>query len=83
MKFLCKTIVEHISLTQVAQQSVTKIIYLTFVNLVTPEAGAKQELSSGFFSTNRPQNGQIESSSNRFDEKKFFRNFLLKLQDMM
>jgi hypothetical protein len=35
--------VEHVSLTEVAQQSVTQIISLTFVNLVTPKARAEQE----------------------------------------
>jgi hypothetical protein len=33
-----------LSLTWVAQQSVTKIIAPSFVNLVTPRAGAKHEL---------------------------------------
>ncbi len=33
--------VKHLSLTWVAQQSVTKIISLTFISLVTPKAGAK------------------------------------------
>jgi hypothetical protein len=42
--------VEHLSQTKVAQQSVTKIISLIFINLVTPKVGAKHEL----FSTNRP-----------------------------
>ncbi len=36
--------VECLSLTPAAQQSVTKIISLTFVNLVTPKAWAKHEL---------------------------------------
>ncbi len=40
--------VEHLSQTQVAQQSETKIVSLTFVNLVTPKAGAKLELSWSF-----------------------------------
>jgi hypothetical protein len=35
--------VEHLSGTKVAQQSVTKIISLIFVNLATPKAQAKQE----------------------------------------
>jgi len=35
--------VEHLSLTKVAQQSVTKITYLIFMNLVTPKARAKHE----------------------------------------
>ena len=34
----------HLSTTLEAQQSVTKIIFLTSVNLVTPKAGAKHEL---------------------------------------
>ncbi len=37
--------VEHLSQTQVAQHSETQIVSLTFVNLVTPKAGAKLELS--------------------------------------
>jgi hypothetical protein len=32
--------VEHLSPTKVAQQSVTKIIYLVLINLVTPKARA-------------------------------------------
>jgi hypothetical protein len=36
--------VEHLSATQVAQQSVTKTISVTIMNLVTPKAGAKHEL---------------------------------------
>ncbi len=36
--------VEHLSRTQVAQQSVTKFISLGIENLVTPKAGAKREL---------------------------------------
>ncbi len=36
--------VEHLSQTLVAQQSVTKIISVTVLNLVTPKAGAKHEL---------------------------------------
>ena len=36
--------VEHLSVTKVAQQSVTKIISPTIMNLVTPKAGAKNEL---------------------------------------
>ncbi len=36
--------VEHLSLTQVAQQSVTQIISVTIVNLVTPKVWAKHEL---------------------------------------
>jgi hypothetical protein len=36
-----------------AEQSVTKIMCLTVVNLVTPRAGAEHEL---FFETNRLQN---------------------------
>jgi hypothetical protein len=36
--------VEHLSLTKVAQQSVTKIIFLTILNLVTPKAGVRREL---------------------------------------
>jgi hypothetical protein len=35
--------VEHLSLTKVAQQSVTKITYLILMNLVTPKARAKHE----------------------------------------
>jgi hypothetical protein len=37
--------VEHPSLTLVAQQSVTEYIAMIVVNLVTPKAGAKLELS--------------------------------------
>ncbi len=36
--------VEHPSPTLVAQQSVTKIISISIINLVTPEAGAMREL---------------------------------------
>jgi hypothetical protein len=36
--------VEHLSPTLVAQQSVTKIIFVTMMNLVTHKAGAKHEL---------------------------------------
>ena len=36
--------VKHLSLTSVAQQSVTKVIYVITMNLVTPKAGAKLEL---------------------------------------
>jgi hypothetical protein len=36
--------IKHLSPTQVAQQSVTKIISPTIMNLVTPKAGAKHEL---------------------------------------
>ncbi len=36
--------VEHLSLTKVAQQSETKIIYMTLMNLVTTKAAAKHEL---------------------------------------
>ncbi len=36
--------VEFLSCTQIAQQSVTKIISLEVVNLVTPKPGAKHEL---------------------------------------
>ena len=48
------SLVEHVSQTEVAQQSVTKIISVTIVNLVTPKAGAKHELllnepASGWF----------------------------------
>jgi hypothetical protein len=32
--------VEHLTLTEVAQQCVTKITFLSFVNLVTPKARA-------------------------------------------
>ncbi len=46
------------ALLKVAQQSVTKIISLTFVNLVTPKAGAKQELL-----LNRPEAGLLNKSS--------------------
>ncbi len=38
--------VEHPSLSLAAQQSVTKIIFLTHVNMVTPKARAKHELLS-------------------------------------
>jgi hypothetical protein len=37
--------VEHLSKTYAPQQSVTKIIHLAIVNLVTPKAAAKHELS--------------------------------------
>ncbi len=48
--------VEHPSLTYLAEQSVTKIISVQIINLVTPKAGAKHELSvnippSGAFQT--------------------------------
>ncbi len=36
--------VEDISPTKAGQQSVTKIISLTIMNLVAPKAGAKREL---------------------------------------
>ncbi len=36
--------VKHLNLTQAAQQSVTKVISLIFVNLVTPKSRAKHEL---------------------------------------
>ncbi len=36
--------VEQLSLTSVAQQSETKIIYVTIMNLVTPKVGAKHEV---------------------------------------
>ncbi len=36
--------VEHPSPTLVAQQSVTKMISISIMNLVTPKAGAKHEL---------------------------------------
>ena len=36
--------VEQLSLTSVAQQSVTKIISVKIMNLVTPKAGAKHEV---------------------------------------
>jgi hypothetical protein len=36
--------VEHLSPTQVAQQSVTTIISMSNMNLVTPKAGTKREL---------------------------------------
>ncbi len=36
--------VKHLSATWAAQQSVTKIIFVTFMNLVTPRAGARHEL---------------------------------------
>jgi hypothetical protein len=36
--------VEHLSMTYVAQQSVTKIIIVTIMNLVAPKAGARHEL---------------------------------------
>jgi hypothetical protein len=35
--------IEHLSLTEVAQQSVTKIKPLTNLNLITPKVGAKHE----------------------------------------
>jgi hypothetical protein len=45
MRFMLRGgFVEHLSLTEVAQQSVTKIIHMTIMNLVTPKAGAKHEL---------------------------------------
>jgi hypothetical protein len=51
--WVCWTVdrLEHLSLTWVAQQNVTKIISLTIMNLATH----KLELSMGFCSTNRPQ----------------------------
>ncbi len=36
--------VKHLSLTQVAQQSVTRIISMTFIIVITPKAGARCEL---------------------------------------
>jgi hypothetical protein len=36
--------VKHLSATLVAQQSVTKIMPVTIMNLVTPKDGAKHEL---------------------------------------
>jgi hypothetical protein len=36
--------VEHLSLTYVAQQSMTKIISVTMMHLVTPKDGAKHDL---------------------------------------
>ena len=36
-------LVEHLSPTEAAQQSVAKIKYLVFINLVTPTARAKHE----------------------------------------
>jgi hypothetical protein len=35
--------VEHLSQTQVAQKSVTRLKYITIMNLVTPKARAKHE----------------------------------------
>ncbi len=40
--------VEHLSRTQVAQQSVTRLKYITITNLVTPKAAIKHDLYSGF-----------------------------------
>jgi hypothetical protein len=40
----CGGLVENLSGTLVAQQSATKTISLTFVNLVTPKARAKHEV---------------------------------------
>jgi hypothetical protein len=37
-------VVEHPSLTYVAQQSVTQILTVTIMNLATPKVGAKHEL---------------------------------------
>ncbi len=37
-------LVEHLSPTEVAQQSVTQIMTMTIMNLVTPKAEAKHEL---------------------------------------
>ncbi len=36
--------VEHLSLTQVAQQSATEFMAMIVTNLITPKVGAKQEL---------------------------------------
>jgi hypothetical protein len=36
--------VEHLRLTEVAQQCVAQIIAIMVINLVTPKAGAKHEL---------------------------------------
>jgi hypothetical protein len=36
--------VEHQSLTQVAQQSVTRIISMTFIIVITPKAGVRYEI---------------------------------------
>jgi hypothetical protein len=45
-------------LTQVTQQSVTKLIPVTMVTLVTPKAGAKHELLF-----NKPTSGLLNKSS--------------------
>ncbi len=47
--------IEHLSRTQVSQQSVTKIMSVTIMYLVTPKAGAKHELLF-----NKPASGQGE-----------------------
>jgi len=49
--------VEHLSLTQVAQQSATEFVAMIAINSVTPKAAAKQkqQLSTSVCSTNRPQ----------------------------
>jgi hypothetical protein len=46
--------VEHPSWNYVAQQSVTKIITMTILNLATPKAGAKHE-----FLFNKPASGRF------------------------
>jgi hypothetical protein len=64
------SLVEHVSQTEVAQQSVTKSISVTIVNLVTPKAGAKHELllkepASGWFVehlSSTTKYGQIHSN---------------------
>ncbi len=50
--------VEHLSLTLVAQQNVTKIISVTNKSLVTPKAGAKRELLF-----NEPTSGLLNKCS--------------------
>ncbi len=43
--FVCiQRLVEHLSQTQVAQQRVTRFIFLTIMNLATPKVRAKNDL---------------------------------------
>ncbi len=56
-------VLEYLSLTYEAEQSVTKIMSVTIMNLVKPKAGAKHELL-----VNEPASGQHMFCS--FDKKK-------------
>jgi hypothetical protein len=54
---------EHLSGILVAQQSVTKNISLTFVNLVTRKAGGKSELLLNNLSSKRLRGGFVDHLS--------------------